>query len=99
MKIFLVEIYCLFLLVLTKYKKSIGIIGMKYFWCKFIACSFWFIIIKGIIRIKIFLVQNLLLVPFLVLITYSYHRNEIFLVQNLLLVPFGFDSKKLEKNV
>ena len=43
--------------------------------------------------------QNLLLVPFLVLITYSYHRNEIFLVQNLLLLPFGFDSKKLEKNV
>ena len=31
MKIFLAQIYCLFLLVLMKYKQSIGIIGMKMF--------------------------------------------------------------------
>ena len=66
------EIYCLFLLVIMKYRyhKNENISETK-----FIACSFLFIIVKDIIGMKIFLEQI------------------------YCLFLFGFNSKKLEKNV
>ena len=53
MKIFLAQIYCFFFFGFDIKK----VLELKYFWCKFIACSFLFIIVKGIIRMKIFLAQ------------------------------------------
>ena len=59
----------------------------KYFWRKFIACSFLFIIVRSSIRIKIILAQ---ICCFFVFVYYckKYHTNGNISGANLLFAPF-----------
>ena len=65
-------------------------------WVRFIACSFLFIIVKGIIQIIIFW-DEIIACSFLFIIVKEIIGIKIFLVQIYCLFLFGFDSKKFEK--